>query len=107
MAEYMDKELKRFGITISKPILAITCIVFGILVIVFPNLLVWIVGLFLMVQGILLLTDTLEQKRPAKTATASQSLYCSQCGTRNTEEAAYCEKCGKSLNNLTGNHSGT
>ncbi len=106
MAEYMDKELKRFGITISKPILAITCIVFGILVIVLPNLLVWIVGLFLMVQGILLLTDTLEQKRPVKTAAPSQNLYCSQCGTRNTEEAAYCEKCGKSLNNLTGKHSG-
>lgn len=95
MAEYVDKGLKRFGITISKPMLAIVCIVFGILVMVFPSLLVWIVGLFLMVQGILLLTDTLEQKRPVTTVAVSKSLYCSQCGTRNIEEAAYCEKCGK------------
>ena len=49
MAEYVDKGLKRLGITISKPMLAIVCIVFGILVMVFPSLLVWIVGLFLMV----------------------------------------------------------
>jgi len=63
MADYVDKELKKLGITISKPILAILCIIFGILVILFPTLLVWIVGLFLVIQGILLLTDFLELKR--------------------------------------------
>ncbi len=63
MSDYVDKGLKRIGITISKPMLAIICIIFGILVIVFPNLLVWIVGLFLMIQGILLLTDSLETSK--------------------------------------------
>ena len=63
MADYVDKGFKKLGITISKPVLAILCIIFGILVILFPTLLVWIVGLFLMIQGILLLTDFLELKR--------------------------------------------
>jgi uncharacterized membrane protein HdeD (DUF308 family) len=63
MTNYVDRELKKLGITISKPILAILCIIFGILVILFPTLLVWIVGLFLVIQGILLLTDFLELKR--------------------------------------------
>jgi uncharacterized membrane protein HdeD (DUF308 family) len=56
----VEKGLKRIGITVSKPILAIICILFGVLVIVFPDLLEWIVGLFLIIQGILLLTDYLE-----------------------------------------------
>jgi len=56
----VEKGLKRIGITVSKPILAIICIIFGVLVIVFPTLLEWIVGLFLIIQGILLLTDYLE-----------------------------------------------
>jgi len=47
MTDYVDRGLKKLGITISKPVLAILCIIFGILVILFPNLLVWIVGLFL------------------------------------------------------------
>jgi len=63
MSDYVDRGLKKLGITISKPVLAILCIIFGILVIVFPTLLVWIVGLFLVIQGILLLTDVLELKR--------------------------------------------
>ncbi len=63
MTDYVDKGLKKLGITISKPILAILCIIFGILVILFPTLLVWIVGLFLVIQGILLLTDYMELNR--------------------------------------------
>jgi len=59
----VEEGLKKIGITISKPILAIICIIFGILVIVFPALLEWIVGLFLIIQGILLLTDYFELKR--------------------------------------------
>jgi len=43
MTDYVDRGLKKLGITISKPILAI-------LVMVFPNLLVWIVGLFLVIH---------------------------------------------------------
>lgn len=60
MSGMVEKGLKRIGITVSKPILAIICIVFGVLVIVFPDLLEWIVGLFLIIQGVLLLTDYLE-----------------------------------------------
>jgi uncharacterized membrane protein HdeD (DUF308 family) len=60
MGAIVEKGLKRIGITVSKPILAIICIIFGVLVIVFPDLLEWIVGLFLIIQGILLLTDYLE-----------------------------------------------
>ncbi len=63
MTDYVDRGLKKLGITISKPILAMLCIIFGILVILFPTLLVWIVGLFLIIQGILLFTDFLELNR--------------------------------------------
>ena len=97
MADYVDRGLKKVGITISKPMLAITCIIFGVVVILFPNLLVWIVGLFLVIQGILLLTDLLEQESQRTTAIVSKGVYCSHCGTRNIEEAVYCKKCGKKL----------
>jgi len=62
MSDMVEKGLKKIGITISKPILAIICIVFGVLVIVFEDLLQWIVGLFLIIQGILLITDYLEMR---------------------------------------------
>lgn len=60
VTEAVEKGLKKIGITVSKPILAMICIIFGILVIVFPDLLEWIVGLFLIIQGLLLLTDYFE-----------------------------------------------
>jgi uncharacterized membrane protein HdeD (DUF308 family) len=60
MTGTMDKGLKKMGVTVSKPILAIIAILFGILVIVFPSLLVWIVGLYFIIQGILLLLDYME-----------------------------------------------
>ena len=59
----VEEGLRKIGITVSKPILAIICIIFGVLVIAFPDLLQWIVGLFLIIQGILLLTDYLELSR--------------------------------------------
>ena len=60
MAEAVEKGLKKIGVTVSKPILAIICIIFGLIVIVFPELIAWIIGLFLIIQGILMLTDYLE-----------------------------------------------
>ena len=63
MTEMVEKGLKKIGITISKPILATICIIFGILVIVFPKLLQWTVGLFLIIQGVLVLTDYLELRK--------------------------------------------
>ena len=97
MAEYMDKGLKRIGITISKPMLAIICIIFGLMVILFPNLLVWIVGLFLVIQGALLLTDIFEHEWAGTTTAIPTGVYCSHCGTRNIEEAVFCKKCGEKL----------
>jgi uncharacterized membrane protein HdeD (DUF308 family) len=66
MVEAVEKELKKMGITVSKPVLAVICIVFGVLVIAFEPLLQLIVGLFLIIQGILILTDYLElRKQPS------------------------------------------
>jgi uncharacterized membrane protein HdeD (DUF308 family) len=58
--ETIDKGPEKIGITISKPILAMMAILFGILVIAFPNLLLWIVGLYFIIQGILMLIDYME-----------------------------------------------
>jgi len=63
MAEEVEKGLKKIGITVSKPVLAIICIIFGIIVIVVPELIAWIIGLFLIIQGILTLTDYLELRK--------------------------------------------
>jgi uncharacterized membrane protein HdeD (DUF308 family) len=63
MTETMEKGLKRIGVTVSKPVLAIIAIIFGILVIVFQELLPWIVGLYFIIQGILLLVDYMELRR--------------------------------------------
>jgi uncharacterized membrane protein HdeD (DUF308 family) len=60
MTEVVEKQLKRIGVTVSKPVLAIVSIIFGLLVIVFPDLLVWIVGLFFIIMGILTLLDYFE-----------------------------------------------
>lgn len=97
MADYVDRGLRKFGITISKPTLAITCIFAGLLVILFPSLLVWTVGLFLAIQGTLLLIDYFEQERGTNTATTSKGVICQNCGAGNTREAVYCRKCGKEL----------
>ena len=63
MTEAVEKGLKKIGITVSKPILAILCIVFGIIVIAWKESLNLIVGLFLIIEGVLLLTDYLEIKK--------------------------------------------
>lgn len=68
MTEVFDRELKKIGITVSKPALAIICMIFGIIVILAPTFLAWVVGIFLIIQGILLLTDYMEmQKQQPKT----------------------------------------
>lgn len=68
MGEAIEKGLKKIGITVSKPVLAIICIIFGILVIAVPALLSLIVGVFLIIQGVLLLTDYIElrKQQPSK-----------------------------------------
>lgn len=66
MGEEIQKGLARIGITVSKPVMALLAIVFGILVIVFKDLLQWIVGLYLIIQGILFFIDYLELRRARK-----------------------------------------
>ena len=60
MTGEVEKGLKRIGVTMSKPLLALIAIVFGLLVIAFPDLLQWIVGLYFIIQGILFLLDYYE-----------------------------------------------
>lgn len=66
MTDTVDKGLKKMGVTVSKPVLAVLAIIFGLLVIVFPDLLVWIVGLYFIIQGILLLTDYFESRQKGR-----------------------------------------
>jgi len=63
LTEVVEKGLRKIGITVSKPILAVLCIIFGILVIAVPQLIGIIVGIFLIIEGLLLLTDYLELKK--------------------------------------------
>jgi len=63
MTETVEKTLKKIGVTVSKPILAVIAIIFGILVIALPDLLQWIVGLYFIIQGILLFIDYYELRR--------------------------------------------
>lgn len=63
MTGEVEKGLKKIGVTVSKPVLALIAIVFGLLVIAFPDLLQWIVGLYFIIQGILLFIDYLELRR--------------------------------------------
>jgi len=60
LTDAVEKGLRRIGITVSRPVLAIICIIFGIILIIFPALVGIIVGIFLLIQGILLLTDYME-----------------------------------------------
>ncbi len=66
LSDVVSKGLKKMGVTVSKPTLAIITIVFGLLVILIPQSLSWIVGIYLIIQGALLLTEYYElQSRPA------------------------------------------
>lgn len=63
MTREVEEGLRRIGATVSKPVMALIAIIFGILVIVFKDLLPWIVGLYLIIQGILFLVDYYELRR--------------------------------------------
>jgi uncharacterized membrane protein HdeD (DUF308 family) len=60
MTDVVEKGLKKIGVTISKPILGILTLIFGILILAWEPILRWAVGLFLIIQGILLLTEYYE-----------------------------------------------
>jgi uncharacterized membrane protein HdeD (DUF308 family) len=57
MTTLIDSGLKKVGINVSTPILAIICIIFGVLLFIFPQLVGYIIGLFLLIQGIILLVN--------------------------------------------------
>ncbi|MEM2103280.1 MAG: DUF308 domain-containing protein [Candidatus Bathyarchaeia archaeon] len=63
MTEVVEKGLRKIGVTVSKPVLAIICIIFGILVIAMPVLVAYILGIFLIIEGVLLLTEYLELRK--------------------------------------------
>jgi uncharacterized membrane protein HdeD (DUF308 family) len=63
MTREVEKGLNRIGATVSKPVLALIAIIFGILVIVFTDLLPLIVGLYFIIQGILFFLDYFELRR--------------------------------------------
>jgi uncharacterized membrane protein HdeD (DUF308 family) len=63
MTEVVEKGLKKIGITVSKPVLAILCIIFGIIVMAWKESLNYIVGIFFIIEGVLLLTEYLELRR--------------------------------------------
>jgi uncharacterized membrane protein HdeD (DUF308 family) len=60
MSAEVERGLKRFGVTVSKPALAVITIIFGVLVLVFKDFLQLIVGIYLIITGILLLLDYFE-----------------------------------------------
>jgi len=60
MSAEVERGLKRFGVTVSKPALAVITIIFGVLVLIFKDFLQVIVGIYLIITGILLLLDYFE-----------------------------------------------
>ena len=67
MTEAIERGLKKIGITVSKPVLAILCIIFGVIIIIVPALLSYLIGIFLIIEGILLLTEHMEIQRQQQT----------------------------------------
>jgi len=63
MTKEVEKGLGKIGATVSKPVLALIAIIFGILVIVYTDLLPWLVGLYFIIQGILFFIDYFELRR--------------------------------------------
>lgn len=77
MTDVVEKQLKRIGVTVSKPVLAAICIIFGLLLIFLPGisltLVAILVGIFFLIQGILLLVEYYEiaRQQPQKSSSAS------------------------------------
>jgi len=63
MTKEVEKGLGKIGATVSKPVLALIAIIFGILVIIFKDLLPWLVGLYFIIQGILFFIDYFELRK--------------------------------------------
>ncbi|MCL2135015.1 MAG: hypothetical protein FWH37_05610 [Candidatus Bathyarchaeota archaeon] len=57
MSDIVDRGLKKAGIHVSKPILAVICVIFGLALFIFPELVGYLIGVFLLVQGIIFLVE--------------------------------------------------
>ena len=71
MTKVVEKGLRKIGVTVSKPVLAILCIIFGLIVIAWKESLNYIVGIFLIIEGVLLLTEYLELQRQQPQASST------------------------------------
>ena len=69
MTDVVERSLRRLGVTVSRPVLGVIAIIFGILLIIFPPLIAYLIGIFLIIEGILLLTDYLEIRHQHETTT--------------------------------------
>jgi uncharacterized membrane protein HdeD (DUF308 family) len=63
MTDVVNKGLNKLGLTVSKPLLALITLLFGILVIALPQFLSYLVGLYFIIQGALLFFDYYEIRR--------------------------------------------
>jgi uncharacterized membrane protein HdeD (DUF308 family) len=57
MANMVNDNLKKIGLYVTKPVLALICIIFGILLLIWPDMVGIIIGIFLLVQGLLILLE--------------------------------------------------
>jgi len=73
LTEAIEKGLRKIGITVSKPVLAVLCIIFGVIVIAWKESLNYIVGIFLIIEGVLLLTEHLELQKQQPTQPSQPS----------------------------------
>jgi len=69
LTDVVERSLRRLGVTVSRPVLGVIAIIFGILLIIFPPLIAYLIGIFLIIEGILLLTDYLEIRHQHETTT--------------------------------------
>jgi uncharacterized membrane protein HdeD (DUF308 family) len=81
MTQEVEKGMEKIGAAVSKPIMALIAIVFGILVIVFKELFPWIVGPYFIIQGILFFIDYFELRRRAQGELPTSTLFffCLKC----------------------------
>lgn len=71
MTDTVERSLRKLGITVSRPVLGVIAIVFGVLFFIFPQLVSYLIGIFLIIEGVLLLVDYLELRNQHRTITSS------------------------------------
>jgi uncharacterized membrane protein HdeD (DUF308 family) len=67
LAKIVEDNLKKVGLHVSKPLLAVICIVFGVLLLIRPEMVGIIIGVFLLVQGLIILLEYYNNSNSRKT----------------------------------------